>query len=510
MKRVPDDVIDKYIEEDLKGRNEEYEDNGNDELDEYLEERRRMSEDIINTRPGEDINTHTEMSTETGISTSIGTGVETGVDTDKDGKLDSGPSLDFYGLICTGKFMDRETMIGLIKSGEPYEYLGDTLKKNNFLFRTEKDFKIFNNLDIYRTNSQVDQIVILKRMIQGADIPKPGCIIFDMQGETDERRRNVDCNIKEFEERVKKYIPKDQNREKFYSMVNFEDSRFTVTLENLVLDSISECMLDYISDSKEPHLKDAHILVKSNKPSFKRENEINLKMFTNIYELNRNFGNEGCFENYVYLQSIYLPDSLKYIGYHTFWGCRNLVQIEIPLGVTELGDSCFYGCSKLSTINIPDGLKVLGKGCFSGCSSLKQIVIPTSVEIIKSSCFYDCRGLSNIDLNANILRLSDGCFSGCVRLGSIRIPEGVRYLGSACFSECLDLSRVILPNSLTSLGMSCFYNCHSLREINLTLYLKEIKSSCFKNCYYLSNTEIPSSVTYIGRDVFRQELDTFH
>ena len=57
-----------------------------------------------------------------------------------------------------------------------------------------------------------------------------------------------------------------------------------------------------------------------------------------------------------------------------FRGCESLTVIDIPDGVTKLGDFAFDGCASLASIIIPSGVTYVGNYCFSDCSNLRHIV----------------------------------------------------------------------------------------------------------------------------------------
>jgi hypothetical protein len=78
--------------------------------------------------------------------------------------------------------------------------------------------------------------------------------------------------------------------------------------------------------------------------------------------------------------SIELPAGLTSIGEYAFCGCSSLTSIELPAGLTSLGDAAFDGCSSLTSIELPAGLTSLGEGAFAGCSSLTSIELPTSFD----------------------------------------------------------------------------------------------------------------------------------
>ena len=68
-------------------------------------------------------------------------------------------------------------------------------------------------------------------------------------------------------------------------------------------------------------------------------------------------------------------------------------EVQIPSGVTGLGDFVFYMCSSLTSITLPESVTSLGMGCFFD-SGLTSITIPESVTSLGQFCFGYCRYLT--------------------------------------------------------------------------------------------------------------------
>lgn len=57
-----------------------------------------------------------------------------------------------------------------------------------------------------------------------------------------------------------------------------------------------------------------------------------------------------------------IPDSVTYIGYGAFWGCKNLKEVTIPASVISTSDApagsiqrnIFQYCSSLESINVAE------------------------------------------------------------------------------------------------------------------------------------------------------------
>lgn len=58
-----------------------------------------------------------------------------------------------------------------------------------------------------------------------------------------------------------------------------------------------------------------------------------------------------------------------------FNSSRNLVSIDIPEGVTSIGNGAFIACTSLANIEIPSTITSIGGNVFSGCTALKTITI---------------------------------------------------------------------------------------------------------------------------------------
>ena len=53
--------------------------------------------------------------------------------------------------------------------------------------------------------------------------------------------------------------------------------------------------------------------------------------------------------------------------------CYKLTSIDIPEGVTSIGDNAFYYCTGITSIDLPDSVTNIGAMAFYGCSSLTTV-----------------------------------------------------------------------------------------------------------------------------------------
>lgn len=231
------------------------------------------------------------------------------------------------------------------------------------------------------------------------------------------------------------------------------------------------------------------------------------------------------------LLEINLPENITYIGSSAFDSCRSLRSIIIPSKVTTIGDSTFSGCNSLTNIYIPNSIISIGDYAFSWCSQLESITIPDSVTSIGQGAFGSCYGLKNIELPNSVTSIGSFAFSACVQLTSITLPDNCIISGDM-LGDCTSLTEIkvsdnnkyyktidgnlcskdgttlirygsTIPDSVTSIGRFAFYGWSSLTNITIPDSVTSIGDEAFESCSGLTNITIPDSVTYIGGYVFR-------
>ncbi len=199
---------------------------------------------------------------------------------------------------------------------------------------------------------------------------------------------------------------------------------------------------------------------------------------------------------------VVIPDSVKKIGYRTFYGCSSLTSIEILKGVTSIGSCAFYGCSSLTSIEIPSSVTSIGSSAFRDCSSLTSIEIPEGVTSIGESAFRDCSSLTSIEIPNSVKSISSYAFYGCSSLTSIEIPEGVTSIREWAFTSCKSLTSIKIHEGVTSIGSRAFSGCSSLISIEIPEGVTSISPTAFEHCSSLTSINIPEGVTFIGNYTF--------
>ena len=91
----------------------------------------------------------------------------------------------------------------------------------------------------------------------------------------------------------------------------------------------------------------------------------------NSYQIGRN------------IRSVDIPQGVTSIGNHAFEECFALEEVTIPQSVTSIGLIAFGGCCKLTTLSLGENVETIGGGAFFRCSSLSNITIPKKVKVIE-------------------------------------------------------------------------------------------------------------------------------
>ena len=121
------------------------------------------------------------------------------------------------------------------------------------------------------------------------------------------------------------------------------------------------------------------------------------------------------------------------------------VDCKAKIVVTSIDICAFENYIYAETVIIPDTVKTIGKYAFKKCLSLNYVSIPGSVKDIPDYCFIDCKALGKVDFNEGLKRIGDYSFSGCEKLSSIAIPTGCYHIGFSCFEKCKVLRTVEFP-----------------------------------------------------------------
>ena len=223
------------------------------------------------------------------------------------------------------------------------------------------------------------------------------------------------------------------------------------------------------------------------------------------------------------LSSVMLSPSIHKIGQYTFFGCINLISIDLTY-VTEIGDYAFSCCSSLKSVQfgkqiekignysfsydieleralLPETITSLGDDLFLHCVSLQEISYPAQLSYIPFECFAGCKKLKSFTFSPNIETINENAFTRCRFVEKFDLPSNLQTIGSGAFSYCKNLTTFTIPKSVTSIGDSIFYKCRGLLSIDIKCEIDNILDYTFTHCSSLETVDLPS-ISSIGNFSF--------
>ena len=204
-------------------------------------------------------------------------------------------------------------------------------------------------------------------------------------------------------------------------------------------------------------------------------------------------------------------------------------DLEIPQGVTIVGNNSFRGCRSLTSVKIPKDVRSIGTGAFAGCRNLAKMAVDGDNRHYKSIdgllLTKDGRtlvavpgGIERVKIPDGVVTIGGFAFLGCRKLSKVSIPDGVTSIGVKSFALCGGLARIEIPPSMAKIGHDAFGECRNLADVYVTDLSAWCRISygwpdeCNPLCYGgnlclnglpLKELKIPDDVTNIGHLAFR-------
>ena len=231
-----------------------------------------------------------------------------------------------------------------------------------------------------------------------------------------------------------------------------------------------------------------------------------------------------------------IPEGVTNIPVSAFQGCTSLISVVIPSTLTDIDSYAFKGCTSLESITIPKNIPNVDIfGAFKGCENLSSIHYNGTLrdwcleekqhiigEILLRGGDFFINGdkVTDIIIPNGIKKINDNTFSGCLSLESVTLPNSVKDVGVA-FDGCINLEspiynahlfvrlplnykgEYILPEGITTIAPDAFAGCDRLTSVILPQSIREIGSGAFQNCGNLKSINLPNSIWKIGHGVFR-------
>ena len=163
---------------------------------------------------------------------------------------------------------------------------------------------------------------------------------------------------------------------------------------------------------------------------------------------NTEFADEA-FKGYYNLTELKLPAGLQKVSYMMVAGCINLQSIDIPASVEEIDQRAFEDCRSIKSISFggnPSLIRI-ANWAFYNCHELQNLEIPEGVTEIGDGAFYGCTYLKNLNLPASVQSIGDNGFAFCSKLQKMVVhavtPPDIDY---KTFEEVSRQTPVYVPD----------------------------------------------------------------
>lgn len=257
---------------------------------------------------------------------------------------------------------------------------------------------------------------------------------------------------------------------------------------------------------------------------------------------------EGAFSNCNNLTEVIFEEGnqLESVEANTFYSCDNLVSINLPSTVTEIGYEAFYymnyswswNSGTLADFVFPESLKVIGERAFEN-AGIKNADIPEGTEEIGNYAFQDS-AVETVSIPSTVTKIGENVFCDCNNLTEITVdPENPVYSSEngvlfnkdksvliaypagleASYTVPASVERIenlafyyakitglsfAESSKLKEIGTKAFYNCDGLAgTLDLPDALETIGDAAFVDCDGITDISIPAIVNSIESTAFR-------
>ncbi|BCP64767.1 hypothetical protein SUT503_18250 [Streptococcus parasuis] len=243
-------------------------------------------------------------------------------------------------------------------------------------------------------------------------------------------------------------------------------------------------------------------------------------------------------------KSLYVEfkDGVTKIPARLFDGAKQVIRVDLPEGLKEIGESAFQETSimkdeslisivgeesaqnapfdavSMTRLELPDSLEKIGNHAFGKINTLTSVNIPKNL-IEADQAFAGSRNLTHLRNNVEGIRIPDGMLEE-TGIATFIVPEGVTEIGKYALRnnkttdkdsvfgdpssepvKWAGLTNVILPSTLTKIDSRTFEST-SIKFIDVPNGVSEIGDGAFRFNTELETVKLPKELKKLGGYLF--------
>lgn len=220
----------------------------------------------------------------------------------------------------------------------------------------------------------------------------------------------------------------------------------------------------------------------------------------------------SAFNGLINLENAEIADSVIEIGENSFDRCRALYNLKMSRNVERINTYAFYGCRNLDSIMLPETLTYIGERAFMHCENISEIIIPDNVTVIEKEAFYGCNLLTEVMIPEGVTHIGESAFAGGQML-NIYVDEnnekyssvdGVLFNKEATelimYSKSGERPEYVIPDSVTSIACGAFSGGKFLTNLTINKNITSIGDRAFLHCRKLNISVDASNPDYSDID----------
>lgn len=171
------------------------------------------------------------------------------------------------------------------------------------------------------------------------------------------------------------------------------------------------------------------------------------------------------------LQQIELPGYLRIIGNSSFEYC-GVEELSIPSNIEIIGTDAFRYCEKLKKLVFNGIVQRLSNSAFYFCKNLHEVILPDGITEVCDYSFHTC-GIETVSFPDSLERIGKFAFNSCEKLSRIVFRGSVKQIDEGAFTSCIKIENVVFPEGLLSIRNRAFdsYDSETQKMQMLSLYL---------------------------------------